>query len=82
MAVQGSGRSKLGLGILFQRLASWSGESWNLGHSLAVGLAFKDGSVPSHIFSANVPDEVSLLASGVTPAREAEAGGMPEVPKA
>jgi len=30
----------------------------------------------------NVPDEVSLLASGVTPAREAEsAGGMPEVPK-
>jgi len=31
---------------------------------------------------ANVPDEVSLLASGVASAREAEAGGMTEVPKA
>ena len=32
--------------------------------------------------SANVPDDLSLLASGVTPAREAEsAGGMTEVPK-
>jgi hypothetical protein len=31
----------------------------------------------------NVPDDLSLLASGVTPAREAEkAGGMTEVPKA
>jgi len=33
-------------------------------------------------FWPNVPDEVSLLASGVTPAREAVAGGMTEVPKA
>jgi len=49
---------------------------------LAVGVAFKNGNVPSNIFLANVPDEVSLLASGVTPAREAEAGGMTEVPKA
>jgi len=32
--------------------------------------------------SANVPDDLSLLASGVTPAREAEAGGMTEVPQA
>jgi hypothetical protein len=31
---------------------------------------------------ANVPDDLSQLASGVTPAREAEAGGMTEVPKA
>jgi len=30
----------------------------------------------------NVPDDLSLLASGVTPAREAEAGGMTEVPQA
>ena len=29
-----------------------------------------------------VPDDLSLLASGVTPAREAEAGGMREMPKA
>jgi hypothetical protein len=35
-----------------------------------------------YIVLPNVPDEVSLLASGVAPAREAEAGGMPEVPKA
>jgi hypothetical protein len=34
------------------------------------------------IFSANVPDDLSLLASGVTPAREAVAGAMTEVPKA
>jgi len=34
------------------------------------------------IFSANVPDEESPLASGMAPAREAEsAGGMPEVPE-
>ena len=33
-------------------------------------------------FLPNVPDDLSLLASGVTPAREAEAGGMTEVPKA
>jgi len=79
VAVQGSGRSKLGLGILFQRLASWSGESWNLGHSLAVGLAFKDGSVPSHIFSANVPDDRSPLAFGI---RACPAGEMPKVPQA
>jgi len=31
---------------------------------------------------ANVPHHLSLLASGVTPAREAEAGGMTEVPQA
>jgi len=30
----------------------------------------------------NVRDDGSPLASGVTPAREAEAGDMPEVPKA
>jgi hypothetical protein len=34
------------------------------------------------LFLSNDPDEVSLLASGVTPAREAEAGGMTEVPQA
>ena len=34
------------------------------------------------ISSANVPDDLFLLASGVTPAREAEAGGMTEVPQA
>jgi len=35
------------------------------------------------IFRANVPDDLSLLASGVTPAREAgKAGGMTEVPQA
>ena len=33
-------------------------------------------------FLANVPDDLSLLASGVTPACETEAGGMTEVPKA
>jgi len=34
------------------------------------------------IFLANVPHDLSLLASGVTPAREAElAGGTPKVPK-
>jgi len=33
--------------------------------------------------SANVPDDLSLLASGMAPAREAEkAGGMTEVPQA
>jgi hypothetical protein len=33
-------------------------------------------------FFINVPDEESPLASGVSPAREAEsAGGMPKVPK-
>ena len=37
----------------------------------------------SDIFLANVPDEESPLASGVSPAREAEsAGGMIKVPKA
>jgi len=40
---------------------------------LEEGMAFKEGSVPSHIFSANVPDEVSLLAYGVVPA---QAGSM------
>jgi len=34
------------------------------------------------IFLANVRDDLSLLASGVTLAREAEVGGMTEVPKA
>jgi len=34
------------------------------------------------IFLANVRDDLSLLASGVTLAREAEAGGVTEVPKA
>jgi hypothetical protein len=34
------------------------------------------------IFLSNVRDDGSPLGSGVTPAREAEAGGMPEVPKA
>jgi len=34
------------------------------------------------IFFANVPSDLSLLASGMAPAREAEsAGAMPEVPK-
>ena len=33
-------------------------------------------------FLANVPGDLSLHASGVTPACETEAGGMPEVPKA
>ena len=34
------------------------------------------------IFSANVPSDLSLLAFGIPPAREAEsAGGMPKVPK-
>ena len=34
------------------------------------------------IFWANVPGQVSLLAFGIPPAREAElAGGMPKVPK-
>jgi len=33
-------------------------------------------------FWANVRDDGSPLASGVAPAREAEAGGMTEVPKA
>jgi len=34
-------------------------------------------------FLPNVPDHLSLLASGMAPAREAEkAGGMTEVPKA
>jgi hypothetical protein len=37
---------------------------------------FIDGMMP------NVRDDGSPLASGVTPAREAEAGDMPEVPKA
>ena len=33
-------------------------------------------------FLANVPDDLSLLAFGIPPAREAEsAGGMPKVPK-
>ena len=35
-----------------------------------------------HFSVPNVPHHLSLLASGVTPAREAEAGGMTEVPKA
>lgn len=36
-----------------------------------------------YLIVPNVPDEVSLLASGVAPAREAEkAGGMTEVPQA
>ena len=36
-----------------------------------------------HMLLPNVPDDLSLLASGMTPAREAEsAGGMTEVPKA
>ena len=33
-------------------------------------------------FLPNVPDDLSLLASGMSPAREAEAGGMTEVPEA
>ena len=34
------------------------------------------------IFLANVPSDLSLLAFGIPPAREAEsAGGMPKVPK-
>ena len=34
------------------------------------------------IFWANVPGQVSLLAFGIPPAREAElAGGMPKVPQ-
>ena len=34
------------------------------------------------IYSANVPSDLSLLAFGIPPAREAElAGGMPKVPK-
>jgi len=43
VAVQGSGRSKLGLGILFQRLASWSGESWNLGVVFGGGYGVQRG---------------------------------------
>jgi hypothetical protein len=34
------------------------------------------------IFLSNVPDDGSPLAFGMTPAREAEAGGMTKVPKA
>jgi hypothetical protein len=34
------------------------------------------------MFVPNLPDEVSLLALGVAHAREAEAGGMTEVPQA
>ena len=35
------------------------------------------------IFLPNVPSDLSLLAFGIPPAREAEsAGGMPKVPKA
>ena len=38
--------------------------------------------VTQDIFSANVPSDLSLLAFGIPPAREAEsAGGMPKVPK-
>jgi hypothetical protein len=40
------------------------------------------GSEATFLF-ANVPHHLSLLASGMTPAREAEkAGGMTEVPQA
>jgi len=49
---------------------------------LAVGVAFKIDVGRRHFLSANVRDDGSPLASGVAPAREAEAGGMPEVPKA
>jgi len=38
--------------------------------------------ISTGIYLANVPDQVSLLAFGIPPAREAEsAGGMTKVPK-
>ena len=45
-------------------------------NAIKVRVAFITVSAP------NVPDDLSLLASGVPPAREAKAGGMTEVPKA
>jgi hypothetical protein len=38
--------------------------------------------VKDDIFLAIVPSDLSLLAFGIPPAREAEAGGMTEVPQA
>jgi hypothetical protein len=46
---------------------------------LAVGIAFKIVIGRRHILSANVPDEVSLLASGT---KACSAGDVPEVPQA
>ena len=47
----------------------------------ALGLR-KTVAMDDHIISANVPSDLSLLAFGIPPAREAEsAGGMPKVPK-
>ena len=48
----------------------------------ACALSLHRGEINGAYLFANVPDDLSLLASGVTPAREAEAGGMTEVPKA
>ncbi|MCZ2344336.1 MAG: hypothetical protein LC104_21460 [Bacteroidales bacterium] len=54
--------------------------SKNFWHPSMVSIRGYKGSA---YFSANVPDDQSLLASGVLPAREAEsAGSMTEVPKA
>jgi len=44
--------------------------------------AYKIGGESQVISSANVPSDLSLLAFGIPPAREAEpAGGVPKVPK-
>jgi len=52
-------------------------------YSLGWCVAFKNGYRRRHIFQANVPGQVSPLAFGMTPAREAEkAGGMTKVPQA
>jgi len=63
-------------------LPPWSEAA--LHHAIFLGgnRRFQNGMSPRAYFSANVPDDLSLLASGVAPAREAEAGGMTEVPKA
>jgi hypothetical protein len=78
------GRSNLVLWILL--LLVWlhgPDPPWHHDDSLGGRRGFKMHLRGSHIVFANVRDDRSPLAFGVTPAREAEsAGGMTKVPKA
>jgi len=81
-AVRRGGRSNLGLWIFLLAGLRSPIQHRVTPYSLAWREAFTIGYRWSHIFLANVPSDLSLLAFGIPPAREAEsAGGMPKVPK-